>query len=70
MMLFDGKAKLSFAARKLAIRWDDATAQWNDAVSRDFAERHLAPLEPKVGGALRAIERLAELLQRAEQECR
>jgi len=69
MTLFDGKAKLTFAASKLALRWQDALGQWNDAVSRDFEERYLTPLEPKVGGALRAIDRLTEVLTRAEQEC-
>jgi len=70
MMFDDGKAKLSYAARKLRLRWHETQAQWNDQVTRDFDRKHLEPIEPKLIDAVRAIERLAELLSRAERECR
>lgn len=69
MNLHDGKAKLAFAGKKLGLHWDDAHAQWDDAASRDFQRDYLEPLEPLVANTLRAIERLAEILSRAQQEC-
>ena len=70
MNLFDHKAKLRYAAEKLLLRWEETQSQWNDAVSRDFEREHLAPLDPPLAAALRAIEGLSEILVRAEQECR
>ena len=69
MNLHDGKAKLSYATEKLGLQWDDVRAQWDDAASRDFQRDHLEPLQPLVANAVRAIERLAEILTRAQQEC-
>ena len=70
MNLHDGKSKVSDAALKLRASWVDTQSEWNDAVSRDFEENHLAPLEPKINTVLRAVERMQELLSRVEQECR
>jgi hypothetical protein len=70
MNLHDGKAKLADSAAKLRAHWADTQADWHDAVSRDFEENHLAPLEPKINTVLRAVERLQEILSRAEHECR
>jgi len=70
MNLHDGKSKVADAALKLRASWADAQSEWNDAVSRDFEENHLAPLEPKINTVLRAVERMQELLSRVEQECR
>lgn len=70
MNLHDHKAKLRYAAQKLMLRWDETKSQWNDAVARDFQQQHLEPLEQPLGGALRAMELLSEVLSRAEQDCR
>ncbi|HEY2841951.1 MAG TPA: hypothetical protein VGJ26_22520 [Pirellulales bacterium] len=70
MNLHDGKARLSDAALKLRAHWADTQAEWRDAVSHEFEENHLAPLEPKINTVLRAIESMQELLSRVEQECR
>lgn len=70
MNLHDGKSKITDAAAKLRANWSDVQADWRDAVSRDFEENHLAPLEPKINTVLRAVERMQELLSRVEQECR
>jgi hypothetical protein len=70
MMFDDGKTKLTYAARKLRLRCHETQAQWNDQVTRDFDRKHLEPFDPKVIDAVRAIERLAEILTRAERECR
>lgn len=68
--LHDGKANLLHAAKRLQLRWQDVRQQWNDKVSEKFERQHLQPLEPQVKTAIQAIERLAEVLSRAEAECR
>jgi hypothetical protein len=70
MNLHDGKSKLTDASARLRAHWADTQSEWHDAVSRDFEENHLAPLEPKINSVLRAVERMQELLSRVEQECR
>lgn len=68
--LYDGKAKLRHAAQKLRLAWDEVQASWRDPVSLEFERDYLEPLEPKIAAALRAIDQLAEVLTRAEQDCR
>lgn len=67
--LYDGKAKLRSAAQKLGLAWEEVQAGWNDSVSRDFERDFIAPLEPRIAAALRAIDQLSEVLTRAEQDC-
>ncbi len=45
-------------------------AAWNDDVARQFREQSLDPLEPRFVRAIDAIQRLAEVLARAEKACR
>lgn len=70
MLLHDGKARLSHARTQLQLKWHDAQAQWDDAVSRDFEREHLEPLVPALVSTLQAIDRLADIMQRCQQECR
>ncbi|MBI2826098.1 MAG: hypothetical protein HYX69_15545 [Planctomycetia bacterium] len=69
MNLYDGKAKLSYAAKKLRLHWQEAQTEWSDAVSRDFEATYLAPLEPQLAATAQALDRLSEVLMRAQQEC-
>ena len=68
--LYDGKAKLRHAAQKLGLAWEEVQTGWHDSVSRDFERDYIAPLEPCIAAALRAIDQLSEVLTRAEQDCR
>lgn len=70
MNLHDHKTKLRYSAQKLQLHWEQTKAQWNDAVSRDFEREHLEPLDNPLSSALRAIEALSEVLNRATQDCR
>lgn len=69
MNLYDGRAKLCYALEKLRLRWEETKPDWRDAVSRDFQRDFLEPLEPQVAGTVQAIEKLSEILSRAEKEC-
>ncbi len=70
MIFDDNKARLMHAVRTLGLRWEQTQTQWNDQVMRDFERRHLEHFEPKATSAVRAIQRLAELLTRVEHECK
>lgn len=69
MSLDSGPLKLKSAMKKLRINWDELEAQWNDKVRKEFEETHLDPIEYQVTATLRAMDRLAEILRRAEQDC-
>ncbi len=70
MNLYDQKAKLTYAAKKLHIRWADAQAEWHDPVSNDFERQYLTAIEPPLLAAVRAMDQISELLARVEHECR
>jgi hypothetical protein len=62
-------SSLHFALKTLRIRWDETSEIWNDSVRVNFEETYLAPLEPQVVITLKAINRLAQVLARANEEC-
>lgn len=69
MSIFDGRTKLSYAAERLKLRWLDTEEDWRDAKRQDFESEKLEPLQQQISAALGAMERLAELLGRAEADC-
>ncbi len=70
MSLHDSKARLGYAGQRLALRWQETLAEWRDPKSRELEEQYLAPLESHLAAAVGAVDRLAEVLSRAERECR
>jgi hypothetical protein len=67
--LHTGAVRLTRAAKKLRDHWVAAEEYWNDQNRRDFEQTHLAPLTPDITLTLAAVQRLAEMLERAEREC-
>jgi len=49
--------------------WEDTRAVWDDSVSRAFESNYWIPLKTQVESTLAALERLAPILARAQQEC-
>jgi hypothetical protein len=64
-----GTTKLRDALEALDARWQDTRKRWSDVVRQDFEENYLAPVEPDVRAALRAMDRLAQVLLKLRQEC-
>lgn len=60
---------LKFAIRDLRSRWDDTREVWSDEVARRFQEQHIEPLDPVVQNALKAIDRLGQVLVQAYEAC-
>lgn len=69
MYLSAGLGKLNYALKTLRVRWDDAKSQWSDSASHDFEEEHLQGLEDQIVVTIREINRLAQVLDKARQEC-
>ena len=68
--LSGGAAQLSDAFDSLRVAWAETATRWDDPTSRRLYKERLEPLEPTTRSALSAIQRLAEVLAKAERECR
>jgi hypothetical protein len=66
--LHSGAVKLEQAMRALHVHWEHAKTRWHDDASNRFEANHLADLEPQVKVVLEAASRLAEVLDKAQQE--
>jgi len=67
--LHTGRNRLSKAAKELRDQWRESREVWNDANAREFAKRHLEPLGPQITLMVTAINRLGEVLEKAERAC-
>jgi hypothetical protein len=67
--LFTGAGRIRHALEQLEIVWNEREAEWNDAVSRNFQERHLEPMIPRLKLALDAIGRMSLLIGEVERDC-
>ena len=69
MNLTTGWTELNSALKTMRLLWEEIQGSWNDPVSRDFEANHWQPLETQVVATLRAMDRLAPILARAQREC-
>jgi hypothetical protein len=67
--LATGAGRVRHALEHLEAVWNQASHEWNDAVSRRFREHHLDPAIPKVKLALDAISRMSLLMDEVERDC-
>jgi hypothetical protein len=69
MNLSSGWIELNSSLKTMRLRWEEVKTDWHDTVCRDFEKNHWIPLESQVVSTLRAIDRLAPVLAKAQQEC-
>ena len=69
MSISTGQVRLQDAFKVLKTKWRAAKIEWDDPMSRDFEEQHLAHLDMQVRAAISAMENVAELIRRARREC-
>jgi hypothetical protein len=69
MSLSSGYLELNAALKKLRLKWDDARAEWNDPVREQFEQEYWDELEVRVAAALKQMDRLAHVLNKAKQDC-
>jgi len=68
--LTSGTGRLQKATRDLVQHWEQTKEFWQDGTRREFEERHLQPMNPKVRLLLSHATQLMETLQKAESACR
>lgn len=66
--LVTGAKRLQKASKLLKEKWIETRGYWNDQTAQQFEEQYLQPLGERVVLTIGAVGRLAEVLQRAEQE--
>jgi hypothetical protein len=64
-----GSVRLREALRTLRVKWEESQSDWNDEVRREFEERYLESLEPRVLATLNSMTNLMQVLAKAQQEC-
>lgn len=64
-----GPPRLQHAIKTLRIRWADARSGWNDAVSAEFEENHLAAFDAQSVTTIRAMQKLEETLGKMRRDC-
>jgi len=69
MGVHEGRGQLSKAMKELLLRWSEVRMNWDDAVSRGFEDRYLAPLQMDLRNAVAAMDHMAILLQQARRDC-
>ena len=69
MKIDGGRGKLYDAQKVLRLRWDQVSEAWTDQVKAEFEERTWVPLDQFTSDALRAIDRLAQILNECRRAC-
>ena len=68
--LHTGGGKLRDAIKSLRAAWHQADAHWRDSVRDEFERNYLEPTELNTLSIIGAVGHLAEVMARAEHECR
>jgi hypothetical protein len=69
MSLTTSSISLADGLKTASALWEDARAGWDDPVSQAFETTYWLPLKTQVEATLGALDRLAPVLARAQQEC-
>ena len=69
MGVYEGRGQLAKAIKELMRQWAETKGQWEDAQSRAFEEKHLAPLESDLRTAASAMDHIGVLLGQMKRDC-
>jgi hypothetical protein len=64
-----GSVRLRESLRTLRVKWEESQTDWNDAVRREFEERYLEPLDPRVVATANSMANLLQVLAKVQQDC-
>jgi len=64
-----GRGKLYDAQKVLRHRWDEVSEKWTDNIRDEFKEKVWEPLDQYTSDGLRAIDRLAQILNECRRAC-
>lgn len=63
------QSNLTDAIKELRFRWERVRTEWDDHASHRFEKEVLAPLEPMIVAAIKALEHVNELGVQVRREC-
>lgn len=69
MSLTTTSISLADGLKTADLLWEQARETWDDPVAQSFENDYWLPLKTQVEAALGAIDRLAPILARAQQDC-
>ena len=69
MGVYEGRGQLGKLMKQLMGQWMETKGYWDDAVSREFEEQHLQPIEQDLKSALAAMDHMAVVLQQVRRDC-
>ncbi len=69
MGLYESGGQLNKAIKELMNRWGETRALWDDAMARDFEQKHLLPLQMDLRNALTALGSMNTLLEQIRRDC-
>lgn len=69
MSLSTGRSQLFSSMKTCNEHWEETKRYWHDPVCQDFEETWLVPLAEEVEATLRAIDRLANVLEAMRRDC-
>jgi hypothetical protein len=67
--LTSGVGRMKQATKILREQWLLTREVWADETARKFEEQYLQPLLPQMQLTLAAVNRFAEVMEKAEKEC-
>ncbi len=68
MRLSTGRIQLNASLKALLLRWEETKPGWNDPVCQSLEEEFVEPLGQHVAATVRAIDRLAQMVDRVYRE--
>jgi hypothetical protein len=67
--LNSGLGQLSHAFSRLKDRLAETKSDWNDGARRQFEQNHLSEIPARMQLLIAAVQRLSEVLEKAERDC-
>src|SRR5262249_11817676 len=64
-----GRGKLYGVLKDLRFKWDELESKWDDPVRKDFEEQVWEPLVAQSQNAIRAMDRLSQIMMQMQNEC-
>ena len=64
-----GRGKLYGVLKDLRFKWDELENLWNDPVRKDFEEEVWEDLVAQSQNAIRAMDRLSQIMMQMQNEC-
>ena len=61
--------QLRRATKELGEKWEQTKEFWDDQASKEFEETYLQPLLPTMTLTMNSVQKLEEILRKAEKDC-